>query len=89
MPDELENLIEISRIKQLAKNKFVIKILSKRDSIVFTYDSKKFDVADVPNLIAKYGNKIKFSPGAKPMITLKSQENGERAILRAVKEFLK
>ena len=89
MPDELENLIEISRIKQLAKNKYVIKILSKRDSIVFTYDSKKFDVADVPNLIAKYGNKIKFSPGAKPMITLKSQENGERAILRAVKEFLK
>ena len=89
MPNEIENLLEISRIKRLAKAKHLNKIQSKRDVVVFTYDSKKFDDSIVSELIKKYGNRIKFSSGIKPMITLKIEKKGERGLLQEVKEFLK
>ena len=40
-------------------------------------------------LVKKYGNRIKFSPGMKPMITLEIGSNNERQILNDVTEFLK
>ena len=89
MPSEIENLLEISRIKNMAKNKFITKISNKRDSIVFTYDTNKFNINCVQELIKKYGSKIKFASGIKPMITLKLEKQGEAGILQEVKEFLK
>lgn len=89
MPNEIENLLEISRIKRLAKEKYLVKIQSKRDAVVFTYDNNKFDNSSLSDLIEKYGNRIKFSSGIKPMITLKIEKKGERGLLQEVKEFLK
>ncbi len=89
MPDEIENLLEISRIKQLAKKKNLIKIQSRKNSIVFTYESNKFDNTSLSDMIEKYGNRIQFSSGLKPMITLKLEKQGEKGILQEVKEFLK
>ena len=89
MPDEIENLLEISRIKQLARKRNLVKIQSKKNSIVFTYDSNKFDNTSLSDLIGKYGNRIQFSSGLKPMITLKLEKQGEKGILQEVKEFLK
>ena len=89
MPDEIENLLEISRIKQLAKKKNLIKIQSRKNSIVFTYESNKFDNTSLSDIIEKYGNRIQFSSGLKPMITLKLEKQGEKGILQEVKEFLK
>ena len=86
---EIENLLEISRIKRLAKEKYLVKIQSKRDAVVFTYDNNKFDNSSLSDLIEKYGNRIKFSSGIKPMITLKIEKKGERGLLQEVKEFLK
>ena len=89
MPDEIENLLEISRIKQLAKKKYLTKIQSKTNSVVFTFDNNKFDTNLLPELIQKYGTRIKFASGLKPMITLKLEKKGEKGILQEVKEFLK
>ena len=89
MPNEIENLLEISRIKQLAKEKYLTKIQSKKDSVVFTYDVDKFDNSKLSDMISKYGNRIKFSAGLKPMVTLKLEKQGEKGILQEVKEFLK
>ena len=89
MPSEIENLLEISRIKQLAKKNNIIKIQSKRDAIVFTYENSDFKENFVSDLIGKYGNKIKFSNGIKPMITLKNEKQSERELIEEVKEFLK
>ena len=89
MPNEIENLLEISRIKQLAKEKYLIKIQSKGNNVVFTYDNNKFDNNSLSDLIKKYGNRIKFSSGLKPMITLKIEKRGEKVLLQEVKEFLK
>ncbi len=102
MPHELENLIDIARIKYLAKRLNISKIASKNNiqtisstskanektAVVFTFEPNKFEL-DVNELVKKYGNKIKFTNGIKPMITLQIETNNERQILKDVTEFLK
>ena len=40
-------------------------------------------------LVKKYGNRIKFTQGIKPQITLALENNSELKMLKEVKEFLK
>ena len=88
MPGELENLLDIARIKYLAKQRYITKIASKKQAVVFTFEQSKFDI-DIPKLIEQYKNRLKFSPGVKPMITLEIGSNNERQILNDVTDFLK
>lgn len=88
MPSELENLLDIARIKYLAKTLRISKIASRKTAVVFTFEQSKFDI-DIPKLVEKYKNKLKFSPGIKPMITLEIATTNERQILNDVTEFLK
>ena len=88
MPEELENLIDIARIKYLAKELSIEKISSKKTAVLFTFTVNKLNV-DIAELVKKYGNKIKFSSGIKSMITLEIGSNNERQILNDVTEFLK
>jgi transcription-repair coupling factor (superfamily II helicase) len=87
MPKELENLIAIARIKYLAKQLKLTKIASNKTAVVFTFEPNKFEL-DLNELVKKYGNKIKFSAGIKPMITLQIRSENERQILNDVTEFL-
>ncbi len=92
MPEELENLIDIARIKYLAKEQNISKIISKKTAVVFTFEQNKQETdtnLNVSELIKKYGNKIKFSPGIKTMITLEIGTTNERQILNDVTEFLR
>ena len=89
MPDELESLLEIARIKQLATKNFVIKISNKRESLVFTFENSKFNPQCIDKLIKKYGTRIRFSPGIKPMITLRLNNAAESCVIKETKEFLK
>ena len=97
MPKELENLISIARIKYLAKDKKISKIVSRKSFVVFTYESNG-DNIDIQGLVKKYGNRIKFSAGIKPMVTLAlgnvfgdayQKHDYEKIILKEVTEFLK
>ena len=88
MPSEIENLLEISRIKQKAKKQYITKIQSKPGALVFTYDVDKFDTQIVNKAIEKYSNRIKFSSGIKPMITLTMKKNGEKELISEIKSFL-
>ena len=88
MPKELENLIDIARIKYLSKEINIVKIMNKNQAVVFTFEQNRFKL-DVNKLIQNYGNKIKFSAGVKPMITLEVKTSNEREILKAITEFLK
>lgn len=87
MPKELENLIAIARIKYLAKQLKLTKIASNKTAVVSTFEPNKFEL-DLNELVKKYGNKIKFSAGIKPMITLQIRSENERQILNDVTEFL-
>ena len=91
MPEELENLIDIARIKYLAKKQNISKIVSKKTAVVFTFEQNKQEIdisLILSELIKKFGNKIKFSPGIKTMITLEIGTTNERQILNDVTEFL-
>lgn len=89
MPKELENLIEVARIKELCKEKFISKISCKRGFVVFTFEADKYEV-DVSKLLQIYSRSIRFSPGVKPSITLALKEsNDDSKILKNIKDFLK
>ena len=89
MPEEVNNLLEIARIKELAKKAFVTKISERRDSVVFNFDANNFNFDVVDKLIKTYRNQIKFSPGKEPYITYKVQENSDTVIIKKIKDFLK
>ena len=89
MPEEVNNLLEIARIKELAKKAFVTKISERRDSVVFNFDANNFNFDVVDKLIKTYRNQIKFSPGKEPYITYKVQENSDAVIIKKIKDFLK
>ncbi len=87
MPKEVENLIEIARIKYLSKQMEISKIASKKTAVVFAFEKNELKL-DIAELVKKYGNKIKFSAGIKPRITLEIGTTDEGKILKDVKEFL-
>ena len=89
IPKEIEKLLEISRIKQLAKEKGIEKISNRRNNIIFMFNNDLFDNSIIDRLIKNYGNRINFSPGVKPVITLKIDKESEEEILKETKAFVK
>ena len=86
MPKEINNLIEIARIRNLAREKNIIKISQKNDKLIFYFDEKSFNFEVVDNVIKKYGMQIKFSPAKNPYITYKIKKINN--ILKKIKLFL-
>ena len=90
MPQEVENLIEIARIKILCRTANVLKIVQRTDAVVFYLDKYniKIDEKMINILVEKYGPKLKFSQGVEPYITLKISSKDEIKIIRMIKELL-
>ena len=89
MPEELENLIEIARIKELCRKENVVKISQKRDRILFYYNKDKMDMSKIDGLIKKYELRIKFSTGIEPYITLQLENSNDKELIEQIKEFLR
>ena len=70
IPNEVNNLLKITKIKNEARSKKIIKIQSRPMGIVFTFSENIFNEQLYRKLIDKYGSSIKFSAGIKPYITL-------------------
>ena len=87
MPKELENLLEIARIKEMCRQFNILKISKKNGAFVFYFDASKFDFSIVDSLISKYGNLVSFSPGKEPYITLKSKTITDLEQLDEIKKF--
>ena len=88
MPKEMENLLEVARIKMLCKAKNIFKVTQKLKSVVFYFDVQSFDMSIVDDLVKEYKDTIRFSPGAEPYITLKCKANSSKEILETAKRFL-
>ena len=86
LPKELENLIDIARIKQLARKANILKIAQRENGIVFYFVKEKIKPEMVNTLITKYPMLVKFSNAVEPYVTLRIKEN-ENNIEKA-KEFL-
>lgn len=86
LPYEVENLLEIARIKNLSRDKYILKLQQKDDRIVFYFDSTKFNFEVVDKLMKIYRNRIKFSPAKEPYVTFKVAD--KKNLLNECKEFL-
>ena len=101
MPKELENLIEVARIKELCRIAGVVKVSEKKNimistntkptskNVVFYFDKNKYNPEIVDTLIKKYSYNVKFSAGIEPYVTLKISSTTEEELLEKIKEFLK
>ena len=88
IPSEVENLLEIVRVKELCRKANIIKLSKKNSGFVFYFDSGKFDFSVVDGLINEYGNLVSFSPGKDPYITLKSKALKVSEQFGEIKRFL-
>lgn len=86
MPDELEGLLEVARIKNLARTLGITKIAQKQQSVVFNFGREAFKTEWVDVLLKEFRNQIKFSPGKDPYVTYKLQSNSK--LLQEVKNVL-
>ena len=90
MPKEVENLIEIARIKILARNASVIKVIQKEKSIILNLDKDDIKINEeiIKKLLERYGTRLRFSAGVEPYITLKINEKDENKVIEQIKELL-
>ena len=86
IPEEIEKLIDVARIRNTCRAKNIIKIIQKEEKVIFYFDEKTFDFQIVDKIVKKYGMRIKFSPAKNPYITYKLNKISD--ILEEIKEFL-
>ena len=85
MPKEVLNLIEIARIKKDCMQNGIYKVMQKQDNVVFYFKQELF-IFDVADLIKKYEDRIKFSTGFVPYLTLKLEDKNN--VIKEIEEFL-
>ena len=85
MPKEVNNLLEIARIKGMCKNIGITKITQKQNSIVFNFNPEIF-VIDIDSIVKKYGNRVRFSPAREPYFTYKLDNS--KNVLEEILHFL-
>lgn len=91
MPEELEKLIEIARIKYMANLKNIRKIINRETRLIF-YFLKNGAEMNVEKLLKEYETKIKFIANKEemnPRVILEIGIMDEREILEETKKFLK
>ncbi len=88
IPKEVENLIEIIRIKELCRKNNINKVSQNKNTLIFYFTAKEFDINLVDKLIKIYANKIKFSPSRNPYISFKLDKVSEQQVINKTKEFL-
>ncbi len=86
MPKEVEELLEIARIKNMCREKKVNKIIQKGARIVFYFDPSSFDPTCVVKLIETYKTAVRFSPSALPYVTYEIDLG--KSIIKQIKDFL-
>ena len=86
MPDELEGLLEVARIKNLARTLGITKIAQKQQSVVINFSREAFKTEWVDVLLKEFRNQIKFSPGKDPYVTYKLQNTSK--VLQEIKNVL-
>lgn len=96
IPDETENLINVSYIKSLAHRAYITNLTQKGNVVkMVMFEKAQVDVAAIPNFLKKHNGKVKFSPRPYPMFEYdmcdKNKANArlsEAVIFEKLKEVL-
>ena len=76
-PKEVQNLIEIARIKNICKDKKIEKIKQNGNNVVVYFSQNGFDDGFVQRVITTYGMRVKFSRSMSNYVTFNLQERTE------------
>ena len=88
MPSEVQNLLEIVRIKEMCRKANILRLTKRNGNFVFYFDANKFDFSVVDKVIKEYGNMVSFSPGKEPYMTLRSKAVTVSEQFDDIKKFL-
>ena len=93
-PKSVENLLYIAMIKSMAHEIYFTEVSQKGDTLRFLlYEKARIDVAKIPELVAVYGQSLKFTADAKtPAFTYflrKNSREKNRDVREVLEEFLK
>ena len=89
VPKEVLNLIEVAKIKSLARKLHVVKIVQNGNNVVIHFhDPERIPEGAVQILIDIYKSRVLFSSGVSPYITLKLQSKKDSDILGEVNQLL-
>ena len=89
IPKEVSSLLDVARIKILARSLKILSVTQKGDNIVLEFDNPdviKDGVVQI--LVDLYKNRVFFSSGVKPYITLKLQSKKDSDIVEEVIKIL-
>lgn len=86
MPDKIENLIEIARIKTMCKKLKISKVQSRRDFVLFIFENPELNI-NLNELVKIYKNKIKFTQGIKSQITISLDSTNRKRVLKGNNKF--
>lgn len=89
MPKELESLLEVARIKELARKADVTKITQRMQNVLFYFERNKYNPEIIDKLIKKYEFRIKFGAGIEPYASLKMDTTSDEKLIEGIKEFLR
>lgn len=85
LPKEIENLLEVARIKRMCKEHNIIKVQQRKEKINFTL-GRNYDINKIESLIKVYNNRIKIKSEKERIITILLKNNN---VIEEIKEFLK
>ena len=85
LPQEVINLLEIAKIKEMCKKIGITKINQRQNNIIFNFNHESF-IIDVDSIVKKYKNRVKFSPAREPYVTFRLEDTGN--VLKEINEFL-
>lgn len=92
-PKSVENLLYIAKIKSLAHRVYFTEVSQKAETIKFTlYEKAEIDVTKIPEFVAGFGQKVRFTADAKaPYFTYFLKQNTREKNIGAkeiLEEFL-
>ena len=89
VPKEVMNLLDVARIKILARSLKILNVTQKGDNVIFEFDDPEtIKDSTVQILIDIYKSRVFFSSGVKPYITLKLQSKKDSDIVEEVIKIL-
>lgn len=88
-PKSVQNLLEIARLKALARSVYVIDIAQRGDEIRFTmYEKAHVDPARIPALLEKEKQSLKFTVETNPYFTYRRVNSRNEDVFTIVKNIL-
>ena len=86
LPEEVENLIIIARLKAMARGKGFSSIVENKGLIVMKYfRSESVDIEAVSRVMEKFKGKILLNAGAEPYLAYRAGESGKNLLSNLIK----